>query len=113
MCEGRAATMSGLWDASLRVSQRGVRGLRAAAMRVQKKSDSEARRWQRTRHPAHGIDSLLASGRHPHVGPAIHGVAIWQTAGVLQRRGGTARIVERPRYEENALDGARRERFRS
>jgi len=52
---------------------------------------------------------ILAPRRHTHFRTAVHGVIVRQTAGVLQERGGATRTVERPRYEEDAPEGTRRE----
>src|ERR1035437_3245164 len=83
-----AATMFRLRQAAVRVSERGVRGLRPASMRLQKEDEgeSEACRRKRARHSAHGMHHVLAPGRHTYVRQAVHGVVIWQTAGVLQGR---------------------------
>src|SRR6266403_2175794 len=84
MRESRAATVPCLWDASLRVPQRTLRLLWSASVRVQKKGDSEVGRRERPCHSAHGLYRLLAPGRHTHVRSAVHGITVWQVAGVLQ-----------------------------
>ena len=43
--------------------------------------------------------AFLASGRHPHVRATVHGVTVWQTARVLQRRDRTESTMERPRHQ--------------
>ena len=92
-----AATMSGLREDALRVSEGAVRGLRPASVCVQEEDEGEgeARRRERARHPAHGMHHVLAPGWHTHVRPAVHGVVVWQIAGVLQGRGRAAGIMER------------------
>src|SRR5450759_1772401 len=53
---------------------------------------------------------LLASRRHSHVGAAVHGDALRPVAGVLPRRGGTARSLERavpPRLGRTPATGRR------
>src|ERR1035438_3744816 len=54
---------------------------------------------------------VLAPGWHSHVGPAVHGIIVWQTARVLQKRGRTTRTMEHPRYEKDAPEWTSRERL--
>ncbi len=74
-----------LWPASVRVSQRALRVLRPAPLRLPAKGEGQARRRERACHSAHDVHGLLASRRYAHVRPAVHGVAVRQIAGVLQR----------------------------
>ena len=70
----------------------------------------ETRRRQGAHDPAHDGDDVLASGRHAHVGAAVHGNAVRQAARVLQGRGRAARAVERAGHAGEAAGRAGRER---
>ena len=87
VCEDTATTMFLLRETSVRVSERVLRDMRAAPMCLQKKSQDELGGRKSAHYSAHGLHNVLASGRHADVRSPIHGDVVWQTAGVLQRRG--------------------------
>ena len=66
----------------------------------------QARRRQGAHHPAHDVHDLLASRRHANVGPAVHGNAVRQAAGVLQGRGRAAHALERSRHSRKTAGRA-------
>src|ERR1035437_4784008 len=86
MCKAFAATVSSLRKGTVRVRERALRGLRSAPMRLreEEKGKSEACRRQGSCHPTHGMHHVLAPGWYSYVRPAVHGIVVWQTAGVLQ-----------------------------
>ena len=71
-----------------------------------RKAKVKTRRRQGADDSAHDGDQLLAPGRHAHVGPAVHGIAVRQAARVLQGRSGTASHLERPRHPRQAAGRA-------
>ena len=59
---------------------------RGRANAAARQDQGQACGWQGSGHSAHDGHDLLASGRHPDVGAAIHGNAIRQAARFLQER---------------------------
>ena len=115
MRETAPATVPGLRPDALYLPAGALPEVRPAPLRVRKaeEGEGEAGGRQGADHPAHDDDELLASRRYAHVRPAVHGTALRQTAGLLQKRSGTPGHLERTRHAQEALAGARREGLRA
>src|SRR6516162_1459900 len=99
------ATVPGVRQRPVRVPRGGMPSLRSPPLRVHQKDKSEARRWERALHSAHGVNDLLAQRWDTNIRTAIYGAAVRETARFLQERGAATGTLERPRYEKEASEG--------